>query len=223
VSAPRASRPPVSAAAPRRGDEAVRVVAANGVRKSVWLVVAALALAAMALFAVALFSRGERGVGPAPEPPPVARPEAPPAAAGEEPRAPARSVRARRIPATPPDAPASRADESPAREDPIVGFGPPGEKTGMALFPPMGSKPIKIGIVVPEEFEVPEGYVKHYQATEDGELLPAILLFHPDYEWVDETGAAIEMPADRVVPPSLAPPGLPIRLLEPPQAEGGAR
>ena len=55
----------------------------------------------------------------------------------------------------------------------------------------MGTKPTKIGIVVPDDFELPEGYVRHFQANEDGELLPAILLFHPDYEWVDDADEGI--------------------------------
>jgi hypothetical protein len=110
-------------------------------------------------------------------------------------------------PAAPPEAPAGVA----AADDPEAT-----EATGMALFPPMGSKPIKRGIVVPEGFELPPGYVRHYQATDDGELLPPILMFHPDYEFVDSKGAPVAIPADRVVPPELAPAGMPIQMLQPP-------
>ena len=110
--------------------------------------------------------------------------------------------------------------EPPAREDPPFSIGPPG--SGIALFPPRDTKPIKSGIVVPEDFELPEGYVRHYQANDDGELLAPILLFHPDYEIVDEDGEPIEVPADRVVPPELAPEGLPIQMLEVPGAKGDA-
>jgi hypothetical protein len=102
-------------------------------------------------------------------------------------------------------------------EDPPVGFGPPG--TGMALFPPPGTDPPRSGILVPEDFPLPEGYVRHHQVTDDGEALPAILTFHPDYEWLDADGKPIEIPADRIVPPELAPPGLPIRMLELPGSE----
>jgi hypothetical protein len=77
---------------------------------------------------------------------------------------------------------------------------------------------VKIGIVVPEDFPLPEGFVRHYQSTDDGRALPPILMFHPDYEWVDPRGEPIAIPADRVVPPELAPPGLPIRMLEVPEA-----
>ena len=93
-------------------------------------------------------------------------------------------------------------------------MGKPGETSGIKLFPAMGTKPTKIGIVVPDDFELPEGYVRHFQANEDGELLPAILLFHPDFEWVDDAGEPIPLPPDRVVPPELAPPGMPIEMLE---------
>jgi lysophospholipase L1-like esterase len=51
-----------------------------------------------------------------------------------------------------------------------------------------GSHPPKSGILVPEGFELPEGYVPHYQSTDDGEQLPAILMFHPDYEFRNDAG-----------------------------------
>ena len=44
---------------------------------------------------------------------------------------------------------------------------------------------------MPDDFELPEGYVRHYQTTDDGEQLPAILMFHPDYQFVDENGVAM--------------------------------
>jgi hypothetical protein len=91
-----------------------------------------------------------------------------------------------------------------------------GERGGIAAFPPPGTDPVKRGIVVPDDFPLPPGYVRHHQTTDDGESLPAILLLHPDYELVDERGNAVPLPQDRVVPPEMAPPGLPIRMLEPP-------
>ena len=93
----------------------------------------------------------------------------------------------------------------------------PSAPTGMALFPPPGTKPIKRGIIVPEDFDLPPGYVRHYQATDDGQRVPAILMFHPDYKPVDEHGAPIPLPEDRVVPADMAPSGLPIQMLEPPE------
>src|SRR5262245_10846355 len=90
----------------------------------------------------------------------------------------------------------------------------PGEHAGMAVCPPPGTKPIKHGIVVPDDFELPEGYVRHYQTTDDGRRLPPILMFHPDFAGVDENGRPIVVPEDRIVPPELAPPGLPRRMLD---------
>ena len=95
-----------------------------------------------------------------------------------------------------------------------------GEPSGVALFPPPGTKPIKRGIIVPEDFELPPGYVRHYQATDDGQRVAAILMFHPDYKPVDEHGEPIALPADRVVPSDMAPPGLPIHMLEVPENQG---
>ena len=74
---------------------------------------------------------------------------------------------------------------------------------------------------MPEEFELPEGYVRHYQTTDDGKQLPAILMFHPDYQFVDEHGAPVAVPDDHIVPPSMAPPGLRPEMLDVP-APGGA-
>jgi hypothetical protein len=94
-----------------------------------------------------------------------------------------------------------------------------GEHEGIAAFPVPGTDPPKAGLVVPEDFALPEGYVRHSQATDDGGRLPAILMFHPDYEFVDATGTPIELPADGVVPPALAPPGMPLERLELPDRE----
>lgn len=91
-----------------------------------------------------------------------------------------------------------------------------GEREGIAAFPVPGTDPPKAGLIVPDDFELPEGYVRHFQSTDDGERLPAILMFHPDYEFVDGAGNAVPLPADGVVPPDLAPPGLPLETLEPP-------
>jgi hypothetical protein len=88
--------------------------------------------------------------------------------------------------------------------------------SGIQLFPPPGTKPPRPGIVVPPDFELPPGYVRHFQTTDDGEQLAPILMFHPDFDWVDGAGRPLQLPADRIVPPDLAPPGLTIRMLEVP-------
>jgi hypothetical protein len=95
---------------------------------------------------------------------------------------------------------------------------PPGSPpSGMALFPPMGTQPLQAGILVPDGYVVPEGYMRHYQVTDDGQQQPAILMYSPDYELVDEQGNRVPIPADRIVPPELAPPDLPPVMYEPPE------
>jgi hypothetical protein len=96
------------------------------------------------------------------------------------------------------------------------------QRGGIGVFPPPGTKPVKQGIIVPDDFELPPGYVRHYQTTDDGRRLPAILMFHPDYEFVDERGRTVPLPENRVVPPEMAPPGLPIEMLKVPEKRGAA-
>ena len=82
---------------------------------------------------------------------------------------------------------------------------------GLAAFSPPGTRPPLIGLAVPEDFVLPEGYVRHYQATDDGQRIEPILMFSPDHVFVDGANRPIAIPKDRVVPPELAPPGLPLR------------
>jgi hypothetical protein len=102
--------------------------------------------------------------------------------------------------------------QKPRREidaaDVIVALREEGIHEGIAAFGIPGSHPPEPGILVPEEFSLPEGYVRHYQSTDDGQQLPAILMFHPDYEFVNEQGKVVPIPDNRIVPPSMAPPGL---------------
>ncbi|HEX8698737.1 MAG TPA: hypothetical protein VF815_07865, partial [Myxococcaceae bacterium] len=97
-------------------------------------------------------------------------------------------------------------------EMPKPGEGP----TGMMLFPAPGTDPLKKGILVPEDFELPPGYVRHYQATDDGERVPAILMFSPDKPPLDANGQPMKVPEDGIVPPEMAPPGMPIQMLKDP-------
>jgi hypothetical protein len=89
-----------------------------------------------------------------------------------------------------------------------------GVRSGLGAFSPPGTRPPLIGLAVPEDFPLPDGYVRHYQATDDGQRIEPILMFAPDAQLVDGMGRPIAMPADRVVPPELAPPGLPLRRIE---------
>ena len=93
----------------------------------------------------------------------------------------------------------------------------PATRAGSRPFRRPGTKPIKRGIVVPEDFALPPGYVRHYQTADDGSPLAAVLMFHPDFELVDADGRVVPLPEDRLVPPELAPEGLAIDLLDVPE------
>jgi hypothetical protein len=96
-----------------------------------------------------------------------------------------------------------------------------GVHTGLGAFSPPGTRPPLRGLAVPEDFALPPGYVRHYQATDDGQRIEPILMFAPDYQPRGADGLPVALPADRVVPPELAPPGLPIRrIVVPPPAPG---
>src|SRR5262249_23009556 len=58
-----------------------------------------------------------------------------------------------------------------------------GRHDGIAAFEPPGTVPVKLGLVVPDDFELPEGYIRYIQTTDDGRRLPPILMFHPDYRF----------------------------------------
>jgi len=193
-------------------------------RKSVGLLVVAMGLVCVAVFVLvrpALDTRSdETARSPAHPAPinalnapqagrPLAKPPRPAAEAEMKVAAPAVAPVQETEPAPP--------DEQPPEEAPMFGEAKPGE--GIAVFPPPGTKPIKRGILVPEDFELPPGSVPHYQATDDGQRVPAILMFHPDYRPVDEHGEPITLPADRVVPPDMAPPGMPVQMLEVPETQ----
>ena len=56
------------------------------------------------------------------------------------------------------------------------------------------TKRIKRGIVVPEDFTLPPGYVRHYQSTDKGRMLEAMLMFHPDYQPRGAQGEPLPLP-----------------------------
>lgn len=95
--------------------------------------------------------------------------------------------------------------------------------TGLAAFSPPGTRPNRVGLAVPEDFVLPQGYVRHHQATDDGQRVEAILMFAPDHQLLDTNQQPIEMPKDRVVPPHLAPPGFPLRSIVIPAPAGAGR
>ncbi|WIT12089.1 hypothetical protein PFX98_00360 [Paucibacter sediminis] len=101
--------------------------------------------------------------------------------------------------------------ERPGMAEVIARLHQAGVYTGLGAFSPPGTRPPLLGLAVPEDFPLPAGYVRHHQATDDGQRIEAILMFAPDAQLVDAARQPIAMPADRVVPPELAPPGLPLR------------
>ena len=113
------------------------------------------------------------------------------------------------------------AGEKPTMNEVIARLHQAGVHTGLGAFSPPGTKPPLLGLAVPEDFPLPPGYVRHYQATDDGQRIEPILMFAPDYQPHGADGQPVAMPANRVVPPELAPPGLPIRrIVVPDPAEG---
>ena len=94
-----------------------------------------------------------------------------------------------------------------------------GIHSGIGAFSPPGTSPPLIGLAVPDDVVLPEGYVRHSQATDDGQRIEPILMFSPDFEFYDADGHPIKIPPDRVVPPELAPPGIPGRLIKIPPAQ----
>jgi len=86
-----------------------------------------------------------------------------------------------------------------------------GTRHGPVRLNPPGTSPPLVGLAVPEDYALPEGYVRHFQATDDGQAIEPILMYSPDYEFLDAAGQPIAIPADRVVRVAQAPAGLPIR------------
>ncbi|MEN9629936.1 MAG: hypothetical protein RJA10_3164 [Pseudomonadota bacterium] len=157
---------------------------------------------------------------PAPAPPAVAQPSAPPAPvpASAPAPAPVASAVAAEVPA--PAAP--RSDDLAAHVPPgtvptmnevIERLHQAGVRTGLGAFNPPGTRPPLIGLAVPEDFALPPGYLRHHQATDDGQRIEAILMFDPDHPPPAAAGRPLATPAQRVVPAELAPPGLPLRLI----------
>lgn len=102
-------------------------------------------------------------------------------------------------------------DPEPSGADVIKGLQAAGVRTGLGAFNPPGTSPPLEGLAVPADFALPDGYVRHHQVTDEGIPIEPILMFAPGFILHDANGRPIAMPADRVVPPELAPPGLPLR------------
>ena len=113
--------------------------------------------------------------------------------------------------------------ERPTMNEVIERLHQAGVRGGLGAFSPPGTRPPRIGLAVPDDFVLPEGYVRHHQATDDGQRIEPILMFSPDHAFFDAAGRPVEVPTDRVVPPELAPPGLPLRRIVIPAATDSGR
>lgn len=113
-------------------------------------------------------------------------------------------------------------EDAPTMNEVIARLHAAGVREGLGAFNPPGTSPPMVGIAVPEDFPLPEGYVRHYQATDDGQRIEAILMFSPDYTFRDANGRVITLPDNLVVPPQYAPPGLAVRYITiPPPLSNG--
>lgn len=202
------------------GVDGVRVTSDDGAARSIALLVLAVTLVALA--AGLLLEGGHEPSTSTPEhgvAPRAAADGATAAVAGVPPQV------ATQVASRPRLAPRRMSDEAllralqRAEARGTIDLGQPGDRAGIAAFPAPGTKPIKRGVVVPDDFDLPPGYVRHYQSTDDGHQLPAVLMFHPDFELVDADGNVVPLPADRLVPPDLAPEGLAIQLLDVPEPQ----
>ena len=188
------------------------------------------------LLAVAVLAGASWLLWPAEAEPPVAAPAAPPGVPVAAPSQPPTSAPLQHVasapaqPAsalaggaplpTPPAAPPSDdlaahvpAGTVPTMNEVIDRLHQAGIRTGLGAFNPPGTRPPLIGLAVPEDFALPPGYLRHHQATDDGQRIEAILMFDPDHPPPVAAGRVLATPAQRVVPAELAPPGLPIRLI----------
>lgn len=102
-------------------------------------------------------------------------------------------------------------DPEPTGAEVITALREAGVRTGLGAFNPPGTSPPLEGLAVPDDFKLPDGYVRHHQVTDEGVPIEPILMFAPDFALYDANGKPIAMPGNRVVPPELAPPGLPLR------------
>lgn len=112
--------------------------------------------------------------------------------------------------------------EAPTMAEVIGRLQAAGVRSGLGAFNPPGTRPPLIGIAVGEDFNLPAGYVRHHQFTDDGQPIEPILMFSPEHPLVAALGGAGARPQDLVVPPALAPAGLTIRhIVVPPTVDAG--
>lgn len=114
--------------------------------------------------------------------------------------------------------------ENPTMNEVIKRLHQQGVHTGLGAFNPPGTNPPMVGLAVPKDYALPPGYVRHHQVTDDGQTIEPILMFAPEFQLYDASNRPLEMPKDRVVPPEMAPPGLPLRrIVIPPPIDTSGR
>lgn len=193
---------------PHTDRDGVRVFEKRADRRGVKLLaIGAVMVIALGATALLLLRRGSatRAADDVAFPAPLARPPAAARAvvARPLPKPPAADAApaAGQAPATPAAEPARGSEDYPPSEeerrrvealarDVIDGLRASGETSGLAAFPPPGTEPLKIGIVVPKSFVLPEGYVRHYQITDDGQRLEPILMFSPTTSFATTTASS---------------------------------
>lgn len=94
-----------------------------------------------------------------------------------------------------------------------------GETAGLAAFSLPGKRPPVSGVIVPADYELPEGFARHYQSTDDGGQLEPILVVAPGYEILDDAGDPVALMEGRVVPPEYVPSDLPVQMLYVPSGD----
>jgi hypothetical protein len=196
-----------------QGDGGVRITAHAGQGRRARLLYITLALALVGVGAgIVLMKRGGSDHATTAH----AAAEMPTASVAIAPSAPDPAVEAKPVRRDPDDLAnyVSPGDRAPTMNEVIDRLHEAGIHTGLGAFNPPGTSPPLIGLAVPEDFPLPEGYVRHYQATDDGQRIEPILMFSPDFDFRDASGRPIPLPDNRVVPPHLAPPGLPLRPIE---------
>ena len=109
-------------------------------------------------------------------------------------------------------------DPEPTGAEVIGALNDVGIHTGIGAFSPPGTSPPLEGLAVPPDYPLPDGYVRHHQFTDEGIAIEPILMFAPGFTLHDANGHPIAMPDNRVVPPELAPPDLPVRRVRIPPA-----
>ena len=110
-------------------------------------------------------------------------------------------------------------DAEPSMGELINALRASGESEGLAAFNPPGTSPALRGLLVPADFKLPAGYVRHHQTTDEGVALAAILMFAPDSQTIEVNGRRMAIPQDRVVTAELAPRGLPIQYIDIPASK----